>query len=44
VLDVSKVFENADTLRDAYSGILNKVVDGKITIDSKFNILLLEKI
>ena len=44
VLDVSKVFENADTLRDAYSGVSNKVVDGKITIDSKFHILLLEKI
>ena len=44
VLDVSKVFENADSLRDAYSGISNKVVDGKITIDSKLNIILLEKI
>ena len=44
VLDVSKVFENGDTLHDAYSGISNKVVDGKIAIDSKFNMILLEKI
>ncbi len=44
VLDVSRVFENGDTLRDTYSGISNKVVDGKISIDSRFNIVLLEKI
>ena len=44
VLDVSKVFENDDALHDAYSGVSNKVIGGKITIDSKFNILLLEKI
>ena len=44
VLDVSKVFENGDTLRDAYSGTSSHVADGKITIASKFNILLLEKV
>ncbi|WP_298494986.1 alpha-amylase family glycosyl hydrolase [uncultured Algibacter sp.] len=44
VLDVSKVFENGDTLHDAYSGLSSKVVEGKFTVNSQFNILLLEKI
>jgi alpha-amylase len=43
VLDVSKVFENGDELRDVYSGISNKVVKGKFTLESKFKIVLLEK-
>ena len=43
VLDVSRIFENGDTLYDAYSGVSNKVVNGKLIIDSKFNIVLLEK-
>lgn len=43
VLDVSRVFENGDNIQDAYSGISAKVEQGKIAIDSKFNIVLLEK-
>ncbi|KAA5828020.1 alpha-amlyase [Algibacter amylolyticus] len=43
VVDVSKLFKNGETLHDAYSGVSNTVTQGKITINSKFNMVLLEK-
>ena len=42
VIDVSKVFEERVMLRDAYSGKTATVENGKITIDSPFNIVLIE--
>lgn len=36
-------FAKAETLRDAYSNKVVKVIDGKVTIDSEFDIVLLEK-
>jgi len=41
-LDVSKVFENGITLHEAYSNTYAKVIDGKIDIESNYNIVLLE--
>ncbi|MGJ8548041.1 alpha-amylase family glycosyl hydrolase [Winogradskyella wichelsiae] len=43
VIDVSKVFQERVMLRDAYSGETATVENGKITIDSDFNIVLIEK-
>ena len=43
VIDVSKVFQERVMLRDAYSGETATVENGKITIDSGFNIVLIEK-
>lgn len=43
VLDVSKVFKNGDEIRDAYSGALSTVENGKIVIDSANTIVLLEQ-
>ena len=43
VIDVSKVFENGDTLHDAYSNQTAKVENGTITINSQFELVLLEK-
>jgi len=43
VIDVSKVFQERVMLRDAYSGETAIVENGKITIDSDFNIVLIEK-
>lgn len=40
---VSPIFENGERLHDAYSGQNVKVKNGKVVIDSKFNIVLLEK-
>jgi alpha-amylase len=40
---VDKLFENGTKLKDAYSGKFAVVNDGKIVIDSKFDIVLLEK-
>ncbi len=41
-LDVSKVFKNGITLHDTYSDSYAKVIDGKITIQSNYTIVLLE--
>ncbi len=41
--DVSKVFEDGDTVHDAYSDVTSEVRNGKISIDSEFDIVLLEK-
>ncbi len=43
VIDVSKVYENGDSLKDAYSGHSSEVVNGKFTIHSDFNMVLIEK-
>lgn len=43
-IDVSKIFEDGDTIRDAYSDQIVNVVDGRINIDSDFDIVLLEKL
>ena len=42
-IDVSKIFEEGTVLRDAYSGETATVEKGKITINSNFNIVLIEK-
>lgn len=42
-IDVSKIFENDTRLKDAYSGETATVKNGKITINSDFNIVLIEK-
>ena len=44
VLDVSKVFENGDTLYDTYSGTTVKVKQGKVKINTPFSIVLLEQL
>ena len=43
LIDVSKLFKNGDTIYDAYSGASSKVKNGRIVIDSEFDIVLLEK-
>ncbi|MBU2922017.1 alpha-amylase [Winogradskyella psychrotolerans] len=43
IIDVSKVFEDGDTLHDAYSGQTQVVEKGTITIQSPLEIVLLEK-
>jgi alpha-amylase len=43
VINVSKVFEDGDTLHDAYSGEIAQVKNGMITIKSQFEVVLLEK-
>ncbi|MEZ4792542.1 MAG: alpha-amylase family glycosyl hydrolase [Gelidibacter sp.] len=42
ILDVSKIFKDAEILHDAYSNQDIKVKDGKVTIDSEYDIVLLE--
>ena len=44
VIDVSKVFEDGDVLHDAYSGQSLNVENGSVTLNSEFNIVLLEKV
>jgi len=41
-LDVSKIFKNEALLQDAYSLKMVKVIDGKVSIDSPYDIVLLE--
>jgi len=41
-LDVRVVFNDGEVLIDAYSGIEAKVKNGKVIIDSEFDIVLLE--
>ena len=43
VIDVSKVFEEGELLQDAYSGVKATVENGKITINSNANIVLIER-
>jgi alpha-amylase len=42
-MDVSKIFKDGEVLHDAYSGQDLKVKKGKATINSEYNIVLLEK-
>ncbi len=42
-IDVSKIFMDGDLLDDAYSGLTSEVKKGRVTIDSEFDIVLLEK-
>jgi alpha-amylase len=42
-IDVSKIFKDGDTLRDAYSGMTSEVKNGRVIIDSEFDMVLLEK-
>jgi alpha-amylase len=42
-IDVSRIYEEGDIIYDAYSGIISKVKEGKVNIDSEFDIVLLEK-
>jgi alpha-amylase len=43
-ISVGEVFSNGTKLKDAYSGVKVKVSDGKVTINTPYNIVLLEKI
>ncbi len=42
-LDVSKVFKDGTVLNDAYSNQIMTVTNGKVAIDSDFDLVLLEK-
>lgn len=42
-ISVGSIFENGTKLKDAYSGKTAIVINGKINIDSEFDIVLLEK-
>lgn len=42
-ISVGDNFEEGETLRDAYSGLFAKVKNGKVELDSDFEIVLLEK-
>jgi alpha-amylase len=44
VIDVTALAKDGDSVRDRYSGITQTVVNGKITIDSMYDIVLLEKL
>ena len=41
-IDVSKLYKDGAIIHDAYSGITSKVKNGRVTIDSEFEIVLLE--
>lgn len=43
-IDVSRIFEEGDALRDAYSDQITKVENGQIQINSDFNMVLIEKL
>ncbi|WP_339659679.1 alpha-amylase family glycosyl hydrolase [uncultured Polaribacter sp.] len=43
-LNVGSVFENGQKLHDFYSNQTMEVIDGKVTVNSEFDIVLLEKI
>ncbi|WP_115461114.1 alpha-amylase family glycosyl hydrolase [Winogradskyella aurantiaca] len=43
-IDVSKLFNDGSTLRDAYSNQIAEVKSGRVTIDSPFDIVLLETV
>lgn len=42
-ISVSTIFKNGSKVKDAYSGLISIVKNGKVTIDSVFDIVLLEK-
>ena len=43
-ISVGNIFANGENVRDAYSGKTAVVANGKVTIDTDFDILLLEKL
>jgi alpha-amylase len=43
-IDVSRIFEEGDELRDAYSDQIAKVENGRIQINSDFNMVLIERL
>lgn len=43
-LPVNSIFENGTKVRDCFSDQETEVIDGKVSIDSKYGIILLEKI
>ena len=43
-LNVASIFENGQKLQDFYSNQRVEVKDGKVSVDSEFDIVLLEKI
>lgn len=43
VLSVGDIFQNGTMLKDTYSGKIVAVYDGKITLDTPYSIILLEK-
>jgi alpha-amylase len=43
-IDVSKIFNDGDKIRDAYADVSAEVKDGKVVVNSPFDIVLLEKI
>ena len=43
-IDVSKLFKDGDLLHDAYSGQSAEVKNGKILIESLFEVVLIEKV
>jgi alpha-amylase len=44
VIDVTALAKDGDSVKDCYSGITKTVVNGKIEIDSMFDVVLLEKV
>ncbi|MFP4845034.1 alpha-amylase family glycosyl hydrolase [Winogradskyella sp. PE311] len=42
-INIADVFKEGDKIRDAYSNKIAEVINGSITIDTEFNIVLLEK-
>jgi alpha-amylase len=42
-IDVSKIFSDGDTIYDAYSDTTTEVVNGRVIIDSEYDIVLLER-
>jgi alpha-amylase len=42
-IDVSKIFKEGDLIHDAYSGISTQVANGRVIIDSQYDIVLLER-
>lgn len=43
-VSVTGIFENGTRVRDAYSGISMKVIDGKVSLNNNFSVVLLEKL
>ncbi len=43
IVNVSTTFKDGDVLHDAYSGVSGKVTKGKVSINSAFDIVLLER-
>jgi len=43
-INVGTIFQNGDTLRDAYSGMETKVNDGMVNLTTPYSIVLLERI